>query len=66
MAQDIDVHLDDHLERFVQQQLAERRFGSVREVFEAALLLLEEREARLAKLRAAFQQGEQEHLKHAG
>jgi len=53
MARDIGIRLADHLDRFVAEEVAERRFGSADEVIEAALLLLEERESRLAKLRAA-------------
>jgi antitoxin ParD1/3/4 len=54
MKHDLAVQLGDHLDRFIQDEVARGRFRSPSEVVETALLLLEEREARLAKLRAAF------------
>jgi antitoxin ParD1/3/4 len=62
MAEDIGIHLADHCDRFIQQQLSQGRFASPSEVVEAALLLLEEREARRAQLLAAFEQAERGHL----
>jgi antitoxin ParD1/3/4 len=53
MAREIGIQLADHLGRFVEQEIAGGRFGSANEVIEAALIMLEERESRLAKLRAA-------------
>jgi antitoxin ParD1/3/4 len=61
MTQSIGIQLADHCDRFIQQQLSRGRFSSPSEVVEAALLLLEEREARRAQLLAAFEQAEHGH-----
>jgi antitoxin ParD1/3/4 len=54
MARNFAVHVGEHLERFIDAEVAEGRFRSPNEVIETALQMLEERETRLAKLRAAF------------
>jgi antitoxin ParD1/3/4 len=61
MAQDSDIRLGEHFDRFIEQQVQDGRFGSPQAVLEAALLLLEERESRRAKLRAAFQEDDRLH-----
>jgi antitoxin ParD1/3/4 len=61
MAQDSDIRLGEHFDRFIHQQVQEGHFGSPSAVVEAALLLLEERESRRAKLRAAFQEDDRRH-----
>src|SRR5204862_6180774 len=61
MAQEIGSRLGEHFDHFIEQQLAEGRFGSRDEVLQTALQLLEEREARLAKLRDVFQREERAH-----
>jgi putative addiction module CopG family antidote len=61
MEQDNRIHLAERCDRFIQRQLSEGRFASPKEVIEAALLLLEEREERRAQLLAAFEQAERAH-----
>lgn len=61
MAQDSAIRLGEHFDRFIEQQVQDGHFGSPNEVVEAALLLLEERESRRAKLRAAFQEDDRRH-----
>ena len=53
---DSDTQLDlaQDRKRFIHREIAEGRFSSPTEVIEAGLLLLEERESRLAALRAAI------------
>jgi antitoxin ParD1/3/4 len=51
---DTTYELTDDLKRFIRHEIAAGRFNSAREVIEAGLLLLEERETRLAALRAAI------------
>ncbi len=53
------VVLGEHFNRFVRGQIATGRFGSASEVVRAALRVLEEREVKLAALRAALEEGEQ-------
>jgi len=52
------VDLADELKRFISREITEGRFSTPREVIEAGLLLLEERETRLAALRAAIAETE--------
>ena len=61
MAHNSAIRLGEHLDRFIEQQIQDGHFGSPSEVVEAALLLLEERESRRAKLRAAFQEDDWRH-----
>jgi antitoxin ParD1/3/4 len=58
MPKNTSVSLGDHLARFTEAQVAAGRYGSVSEVVRAGLRLLEEREAKLAALRAALEEGE--------
>ncbi len=57
MAKNTSIALGEHFQRFVEAQVNQGRFGSTSEVVRAGLRLLEERETRLAALRAAIQQG---------
>ncbi|MBL8537691.1 MAG: type II toxin-antitoxin system ParD family antitoxin [Hyphomonadaceae bacterium] len=59
MSKSTSVTLGDHFADFIDQQIATGRFGSASEVMRAGLRLLEEREAKLATLRAALVAGEQ-------
>jgi antitoxin ParD1/3/4 len=65
MAQDIGIRLTEHFDRFIEEQVQAGRFGSANEVVEAALLLLEERESRRAKLLAAFLEDDRRHAAQA-
>jgi len=51
------VSLSDHFIDFAERQVASGRYGSTSDVVRAGLRLLEEREAKLAELRAAIQVG---------
>lgn len=53
------ITLPEHQKAFAEAQVAEGIFGSVSEVVQAGLRLLEEQEAKLAHLRAALVEGEQ-------
>jgi antitoxin ParD1/3/4 len=57
MAKNAPVVLNDRAERFVAEQVSSGRFASASDVVDAALKLMEEREAKLAVLRAAIQEG---------
>jgi len=57
MTKNTSIALGQHFQRFVEAQVNQGRFGSTSEVVRAGLRLLEERETRLAVLRAAIQQG---------
>lgn len=59
MARNTSISLGDHFSAFVDQQLAQGRYGSASEVVRAGLRLLEEHEAKLQALRAALIEGEQ-------
>ena len=52
------VALTDHFVEFAERQVREGRYGSTSEVLRAGLRLLEEREVRLQRLRAALAEGE--------
>lgn len=58
MGRSTSVTLSEHFAEFVARQISEGRYGSASEVIRAGLRLLEEREARLASLRAALVEGE--------
>lgn len=53
------VTLGDHLDDFVAEALANGRYRSASEIIREGLRLLEDRETKLAALRAALLEGEQ-------
>ena len=57
MSKNTSIALGDHLQNFVQEQVAKGRYGSASEVIRAGLRLLEEHDAKLAALRNAIQKG---------
>ena len=59
MATHTSLSLGDHFKHFVDQQLAQGRYGSASEVVRAGLRLLEEHETKLEALRAALITGEE-------
>ena len=59
MSKNTSVSLGDHFQGFIEGQNAEGRYGSASEVIRAGLRMLEDREVRLAVLRAALIEGEQ-------
>lgn len=59
MQRNTSISLGDDLLSFVDRQLARGRYGSASEVVRAGLRLLEERELKLATLRAALIAGEE-------
>ena len=58
MSKNTSVSLGDHFTGFIEAQVAQGRYGSASDVMRAGLRLLEEREARLAVVRAALVEGE--------
>lgn len=58
MTKNTSISLGDHFVNFIDQQLAQGRYGSASDVVRAALRLLEDEELRLAALRAALVEGE--------
>jgi antitoxin ParD1/3/4 len=58
MTKHVAVNLGEQLSAFVDEQVANGRYGSPSEVVQAGLRLLEEQEAHLAVLRAALVEGE--------
>lgn len=59
MSRNTSISLGDHFSRFVDQQLAQGRYGSASEVVRAGLRLLEEHEAKVEALRRALIEGEE-------
>lgn len=58
MTKNTSVSLGEHFAKFVDAQVSEGRYASASEVVRAGLRLLEEHEAHLRALRAAFEEGE--------
>ena len=58
MSRNTSVSLSAHFQSFINEQVGEGRYGSASEVVRAGLRLLEDREVRLARLRAALLEGE--------
>jgi antitoxin ParD1/3/4 len=58
MTKNTSVSLGNHFADFIDAQISTGRFGSASDVVRAGLRLLEEREAKLATLRAALAEGE--------
>jgi len=56
------VVISDHFATFIEERVAQGRYGSASEVVSAALRLLEEQETKLEALRAALIEGEQSGL----
>jgi len=59
MSKNTSISLGDHFTRFVDQQLAQGRYGSASEVVRAGLRLLEEHEAKVRALQQALIEGEE-------
>ncbi|MDP0880715.1 type II toxin-antitoxin system ParD family antitoxin, partial [Klebsiella variicola] len=59
MSKNTSIVLSEHFQAFIAEQVEKGRYGSASEVVRAGLRLLEDREARLARLRAALIEGEQ-------
>jgi antitoxin ParD1/3/4 len=58
MAKNTSISLGDHFNHFVDDKVAQGRYGSVSDVVRAGLRLLEEHETKLEALRAALVSGE--------
>ena len=59
MSKNTSIALSQHFQTFIESQIDDGRYGSASEVVRAGLGLLEERETRLAALRAALIEGEE-------
>ncbi|MBO9543329.1 type II toxin-antitoxin system ParD family antitoxin [Caulobacter sp.] len=59
MTKNTSIVLSEHFQSFIAEQVEEGRYGSASEVVRAGLRLLEDREMRLSRLRAALLEGEQ-------
>ena len=58
MSRNTSVSLGDHFTQFIDEQVADGRYSSASDVVRAGLRLLQEREARIAALRAAIDEGD--------
>jgi antitoxin ParD1/3/4 len=59
MARNTSITLGDHFAHFVDEQVAQGRYGSTSDVVRAGLRLLEEHELKLEALRRALIEGEE-------
>ena len=59
MPKNTSVALGDHLAAFIEQQVAQGRYGSPSDVVQAGLRLLEEYEMKVEALREALIEGEE-------
>lgn len=59
MNKNTSIVLCNHFQGFIEEQIADGRYGSASEVVRAGLRLLESHETKLAALRAALVAGEQ-------
>ena len=59
MQKNTSFALGEHFSTFIEEQIADGRYGNASEVVRAGLRLLEEREAKLKALREALIEGEQ-------
>ena len=59
MSRNTSVSLGDYFNDFVEQQVASGRFASASDVLRAGLRLLEEREAKLQRLRELIREGDE-------
>ncbi len=57
MSKSTSISLGEHFDQFISAQVSTGRFNSVSEVVRAGLRLLEERETKVAALRAALDDG---------
>ena len=58
MGKNTSISLGEHFVAFIESEVEKGRYGSASEVVRAGLRLLEEHEARIARLRAALDEGE--------
>ena len=58
MARNTSVSLGDHFTTFIDEKVREGRYASASDVIRAGLRLLEEEEAKLARLRALIDEGD--------
>jgi antitoxin ParD1/3/4 len=58
MSKNTSFSLGEHFSTFIEEKVAQGRYGSARDVVRAGLRLLEEEEAKLASLRTALIKGE--------
>jgi antitoxin ParD1/3/4 len=58
MARNTSVSLGDHFADFIDEKVREGRYASASDVIRAGLRLLEEEEAKLARLRALIDEGD--------